>query len=317
MRRLAHRIVHARRFGHLLVILIIGSAISHGVGESVLPDPADWETSNQTFDWLIIILVASFWLPTVVALTLEALFKMFGHLPRVDRYFREGWNSLDFLIVSFLIFNIVAPTALSSYAVLIVSVRLLRLLRGLSTVQDLHLILSTLFRSIPSLGHIMVLMGIVIYSYALVGLNHFGEHDPEHWGSLGVSVLSLFQIVTLDDWGNIMRTTIELEPLAWVYFVSFVISSAFIVTNLFIAVVIKNLDEARQERLRTLETPASKLDFTHFKRHERGRLRVDGIERPGVPEYLDQLRTVKNLPTPATGGAAPELRRPLLFLDFA
>ena len=60
-----------------------------------------------------------------------------------------------------------------------------------------------------------------------------------------------------------------------------------------------------------------KLDFTHFERHERGRLRVDGIERPGVPEYLDQLRTVKNLPTPATGGAAPERGRPLLFLDFA
>ena len=273
MRRLAHRIVHARRFGHLLVILIIGSAISHGVGESVLPDPADWETSNQTFDWLIIILVASFWLPTVVALTLEALFKMFGHLPRVDRYFREGWNSLDFLIVSFLIFNIVAPTALSSYAVLIVSVRLLRLLRGLSTVQDLHLILSTLFRSIPSVGHIMVLMGIVIYSYALVGLNHFSEHDPEHWGSLGVSVLSLFQIVTLDDWGNIMRATIELEPLAWVYFVSFIISSAFIVTSLFIAVVIKNLDEARQERLRTLETPASKEEILRELRSTQQALR--------------------------------------------
>ena len=162
---------------------------------------------------------------------------------------------------SFLINNFVVPTPLNSYTVLIVSVRLLRLLRGLSTVQDLHLILSKLFRSIPSLGHIMVLMGIVIYSYALVGFNHFRKHDPEHWGSLGVSVLSLFQIVTLDDWGNIMRTTIELEPLTWVYFVSFVISSAFIVTNLFIAVVIKNLDEARQERQQTSAAPASKEEI--------------------------------------------------------
>ena len=119
----------------------------------------------------------------------------------------------------------------------------------------------------------MVLMGIVIYSYALVGFNHFGEHDPEHSGSLGVSVLSLFQMVTLDDWGNIMRTTIELEPLAWVYFVSFVISSAFIVTNLFIAVVIKNLDEARQERLRTLETPASKEEILRELRSTQQALR--------------------------------------------
>ena len=59
------------------------------------------------------------------------------------------------------------------------------------------------------------------------------------------------------------------------------------------------------------------LDFTHFKRHKREGLQVDGTERPGVPEYLGQLRTVKNLPTPTTGGAAPERSHPLLFLDFA
>ena len=150
MRGLADRIVHARRFGHLLVILIIGSAISHGVATSVLPEDMDFETFGLTFDWLLIILFGLLWFSTVVALTLEALLKMFAHWPRVDRHFREGWNSLDFLIVGFLIFDIVAPTSLKSYVVLIVSVRLLRLLRGFSAVQDLQLILSTLFRSIPS-----------------------------------------------------------------------------------------------------------------------------------------------------------------------
>ena len=60
----------------------------------------------------------------------------------------------------------------------------------------------------------------------------------------------------------------------------------------------------------------SQLDFAHFKRHDRGDLQVDDAERPGVPEYLGQLRTVKNLPTPATDGAAPERWPPLLFLDF-
>ena len=60
-----------------------------------------------------------------------------------------------------------------------------------------------------------------------------------------------------------------------------------------------------------------RLDFTHFKRHKRGNLQVDGTERPGVPEYLGQLQTVKNLPTPAAGAAAPERWHPLLLLDFA
>ena len=59
------------------------------------------------------------------------------------------------------------------------------------------------------------------------------------------------------------------------------------------------------------------LDFTHFKRHKRGNLHVDGTEQPRVPEYLGQLLTVKNFPKPATGGAVPEQWHPLLFLDFA
>ena len=126
--------------------------------------------------------------------------------------------------------------------------RLLRLLRGLSAVRELRLVLATLFRSVPSMGHIAVLLGIVLYSYAIVGFKNFGEHDPAHWGSLGVSVLTLFEIVTLDGWSNVMRPLIKVEPLAWLYFVSFVIFTAYIVTNLFIAVVIRNLDEVRQER---------------------------------------------------------------------
>ena len=78
---------------------------------------------------------------------------------------------------------------------------------------------------------------------------------------LSVSVLTLFEIVTLDGWGEVMRPLIKVEPLAWLYFVSFVIFSAYIVTNLFIAVVIRNLDEARQEGPQPLETPASREEI--------------------------------------------------------
>ena len=151
--------------------------------------------------------------------------------------------------------------ALLDYGIFLVLARLLRLLRNLSTVQELRLILTTLFRSIPSMAHIAALLGIVVYVYALVGYNIFGEHDTQHWGSLGVSVLSLFQVVTLDGWSEIMRPATELEPLAWLYFVSFVIITAYVVANLFIAVVVKNLDDAKQERSRPLETPASKEEI--------------------------------------------------------
>ena len=187
---------------------------------------------------------------------------MFALLPRVDRYFRDGWNVFDFLAISFLIISIAAaPEGIAPYGILIISVRLLRLLRGLSTVQELRTVLSTLFRSIPSLGHIVVLMSVIIYVYALVGYWSFGEHDPARWGNLGVAASSLFQILTLDGWAAIMETATKAAPLAWIYFVSFVTISAFVVANIFIAIIIHNLDDERQERLRTLEAPASREEI--------------------------------------------------------
>ena len=123
------------------------------------------------------------------------------------------------------------------------------------------------------MGRVVVLLGIVLYGYDFAGQQSFGEHAPAYWGNLVVSVLSLPQIVTLDDWATIMGTAIELKPLAWVDFVSFVIISAFIVTNLFIAIVIRNLDEAREERLRPLETPTSREELLRELRSTQQALR--------------------------------------------
>ncbi|MCY4092773.1 MAG: ion transporter [Caldilineaceae bacterium] len=129
-----------------------------------------------------------------------------------------------------------------------------------------------------------VLLGIILYVYAYVGYAGFSEYDPVHWRDLGVSVLSLFQVVTMDDWGNILQTAIEQEPMAWIYFVSFVIISAFIVANLFIAVVISNLEEVMRERRqpRPVEAPASRVETLRELRAARQTL--DRLE-----ERLQQL----------------------------
>ena len=264
MRGLAHRIVHARRFEYLIVVLIIGSAALLGIG-----------TSEYLYDryevWL-----GSFLFLTLAVLALEVLLKIFALSPRVYRYFRDGWNTFDFLTISFfliIIFFIDLPVPVLRYGTFLLLVRLLRLLRGLSTLQEMHIILSTLFRSIPSLAHIAVLLSIIVYVYALVGYWSFGEHDPAHWGDLGVSALSLFQIVTLDGWSEIMHTTSEATSLAWVYFVSFVIISAFVVANVFIAIVVKNLEEDTQVFLRTLKAPASKNEIIQELRSTQQALR--------------------------------------------
>lgn len=280
MRAPAHRIVHARNFEYLLVVLIIGSAVLLGLS-----------TSDKLADRYVIGM-GLFWILTILVLVLEVLLKMVALLPRIDRYFRDGWNTFDLLTISFLIGSIVVYTSgytsvdYADYGILLMLLRLLRLLGSLSTVQELRFILSTLVRSIPSAGHIILLLGIIlyVYVYAYVGYTSFSQYDPVHWGDLGVAVLSLFQVVTMDDWGNIMQTAIEQEPMAWIYFVSFVIISAFIVANLFIAVVISNLEEVMRERRqpRPAETPASRVETLRELRAARQTL--DRLE-----ERLQQL----------------------------
>ena len=194
------------------------------------------------------VLILLVWFLTLAVLVLEALLKLFATSPRVDRYFRYPWNVFDFLLISLAFYY---PTL----AILIVTVRLLRLLRSFSAVREMNLILSPLLRSVPSMVHIVILLGIIVYMYAIVGHSYFHEHDPVRCGTLGVSILSLFQVLTLDDWIGILHTAMELEPLAWVYFVSFVIVPTFAGVNLFVAIVVKTLDEIDQERLRGMEQP--------------------------------------------------------------
>ena len=81
----------------------------------------------------------------------------------------------------------------------------------------------------------------------MAGVHLFREHDPVHWGSLGVALLTLFRVMTLEDWTDVMYVAMELHPMSWIFFVSFVLVAAVVMINLVIAVVINNLQDARLE----------------------------------------------------------------------
>ena len=262
MRGLAHRIAHGRRFEYLLVVLIVGIAVAQGIAISAPDATTSWYTY----------LLAAFVLLTMATLILEVLLKMVALSPRAYRYFKDGWNAYDFLVVGFLMVGIVYQP-IAPYGMLLLLVRLLRLLRRLSILQEMHTVLSTLLRSMRSLAHIAVLMGIIIYVYALVGAILFGEHDPARWGSLGASASSLFQIVTMDEWALIMRTASEAVPFAWVFFLSFVIISGFVVTNIFIAMVINTMDDDKQERRQPSESQHPKEEILQELRSTQQSLR--------------------------------------------
>ena len=186
----------------------------------------------------------------------EAALKMLALWPRPHRYFRDGWNVFDFLIIAFAL-----VPATGQFAMIARLARLLRVVRLISAIRDLRLIVAALVRSIPSVGHVMMLMSIVAYIYAIMGHQLFHEHDPEHWGTLGRSLLTLFNITTLDNWTQIMNAAMEHHPWSWVYFVSFVVVGTFVVINLFIAIIINSLDDAKRSHLQEGLDPVSRQDI--------------------------------------------------------
>ena len=241
---LSHRLVGSNWFEYFIIAVILANAVLLGLGTSP-------SVERQYGDWLH--------LGNRVALGIfivEALLKMLALAPRPHRYFREGWNVFDFLVI---VLALVPATG--DFAMITRLARLLRVVRLITTIQDLRLIVAALVRSIPSVGHVMMLMGIVVYIYAIMGYHLFHEHDPENWRNLGISVLTLFNIITLEGWTEVMNTAMEAYPWAWVYFVTFVVIGTFVVINMFIAIIINNLDEVKAERLRELETPVSRDDL--------------------------------------------------------
>ena len=113
---------------------------------------------------------------------------------------------------------------------------------------------------------ILILMGIFLYIFAVIGTMLFSELSPEYFGNLQRTILTLFQIVTLDSWSSgLMRPLMEFNPWVWIYFVSFVLVGTFIIFNLFIGVIVNNVEKANKEETenahsRELETIQRQLD---------------------------------------------------------
>jgi len=240
MKALARRVVEARRFEPWMIGLIIFNGVLIGLETShdIVAAYGSWlHLGNDVILGVFIV---------------EAALKLTAVAPRFSLYFGNGWNLFDFSIV---VLSLVPST--EEFALVVRLVRVLRVLRLVSAVPQLRLIVATLVRSIPSMGHVILLMSIIFYIYAVTGFHLFHEHDAEHWGTLGSALLTLFGIVTLEDWIEVMATATEAHASAWIYFVSFVLIGTFVMLNLFIAVVINNLEASKVAELDELREPVT------------------------------------------------------------
>jgi voltage-gated sodium channel len=168
------------------------------------------------------------------------------------RFFRGGWNVFDFVIVAIAWL----PTT-GAFSVLR-ALRILRVLRLLSVVPQMRSVVGALLNALPGMGSIVAVLLLVFYVSAVMATQLFGFAFPDWFGSVGASMYSLFQIMTLESWSmGIVRPLMEVYPLAWLFFVPFVIVTSFAVLNLFIALIVNSMqsvhEQDRQEAARSEE----------------------------------------------------------------
>jgi voltage-gated sodium channel len=164
------------------------------------------------------------------------------------RFFREPWNLFDFVIVG------IALLPQTGGLSVLRSLRILRALRLVSAVPAMRRVVGALLSALPGMGSVAALLLLVFYVFAVMATKLFGPSFPEWFGTLGASLYSLFQIMTLESWSmGIVRPVMVAHPLAWLFFVPFILVTTFAVLNLFIAIIVNAMQAGHQADSEQLE----------------------------------------------------------------
>lgn len=158
------------------------------------------------------------------------------------RFFRDPWNLFDFAVVGVALLPATGPFSVLR------SLRVLRVLRLASTVPAMRRVVEGLLASIPGISSVVALLFLVFYVFAVMGTKLYGEVAPESFGTLGRSMFTLFQVMTLDGWStDVVRPMMQANPYVWAYFLPFILITSFAVLNLFIAIIVNAMGEQYEE----------------------------------------------------------------------
>lgn len=233
---LRHRVgtlVESDRFQHAIVAVIVLNAIVLGLETS--------QVAMAVAGPLLVTVDLMCLTVFVVEIALKLYAFRFG-------FFRSGWNIFDFSVVA-----IALVPATEGFAVLR-ALRILRVMRLISMVPTMRKVVQALVGAIPPMGTVIALLGLVFYVFAVMATKLFGQSFPDWFGTVGASLYSLFQIMTLESWSmGIVRPVMEAYPYAWVFFVPFILVTTFAVMNLFVAIIVNSMQSAHEDEARAAE----------------------------------------------------------------
>lgn len=224
------RAVDSDRFNAVIAGVIVANAIVLGL-ETYPGVMAGHETT-------LVLLNAVFYVIFVVELVLRIA--SYGRRPQ--DFFRSGWNVFDLIII-----GSVAIPAVREQAQLLRLLRLARIVRLVRFLPDARILLLTVVKSIPSMFSMVVLTLVLLFVYGMIGWSLFGAAVPENWGTIGRAMLTLFILLTLENFPTYLSEAEQVSPYAPLFFVSYVLLAAFIVFNLLIGIVIGSMEKARQD----------------------------------------------------------------------
>jgi voltage-gated sodium channel len=257
------RIADSKQFQLFILAVIVANAVALGLETYDAIDREVGDTLNLLNDVFLAVFVA------------EIAIRIAAHGRRPQDYFKSGWNVFDFLIIG----GAFVPGVRQNATALRV-LRLLRIVRVVSLFPDLRFLIRGMAASLPPIGSMAMLTSLLIYIYGMLGWILFADTDPAHWGDIGQAMLSLFIVLTLESWPEIMGEVIDVHPWAWVYFVSYVLIASFLLINMVIAILINSLEEVR-----AMEAIEKRLAARRAER--------EGIEEPAGQAAAERVARIR------------------------
>ena len=222
----AARLVLSSGFQRFVIGLILLNAVTLGLETSA-------SVTEAAGGALQVLDQALLWIFTAELLLLIYAFRA--------RFFRDPWGLFDLVVVT------IAWVPASGPLAVLRALRVLRVLRLISVVPSLRRVVEAMLAALPGMGSIVLLMSLIFYVFAVMATKLFGEGMAEQFGTLGASLFTLFQLMTLDDWANIVKPAMELQPYALLFFMPFIVVSTFVVLNLFIGVIVDSIQTLREQ----------------------------------------------------------------------
>jgi voltage-gated sodium channel len=170
-----------------------------------------------------------------------------------NHFWKNPWNIFDFFVISFAVFP--ALFGLPS----LVPLRILRLFHVVYVLPKLRRLVLSLFSSLPYIGSIFILLFLIVFVYSVLGVDHYGQTFPEYFGTLHQGLLTMFTLITLENWTGLLEIFMEKHPYSWIFFISFILIATFIVFNLFIGVIVDAMSQQAEEGMEKPDDALMKL----------------------------------------------------------